>query len=114
MCRFHPRAGWYSGKGGAAVLAGVLPTPAVALQAADLGLVVSASHNPPEYNGVKVFDRDGRKLADHEEEAIEALFDAPPAATGVALRVDGAQARYVDHVLDRFGADLSGLRLVVD
>jgi phosphoglucosamine mutase len=48
--------------GGNAVLAGVLPTPAVALLALDLGVVVSASHNPPEYNGIKVFDRDGRKL----------------------------------------------------
>src|SRR6266480_6472507 len=47
--------------GGNAVLAGVLPTPAVALLALDLGVVVSASHNPPEYNGIKVFDRDGRK-----------------------------------------------------
>src|SRR5205814_3209038 len=50
--------------GGNAVLAGVLPTPAVALLALDLGVVISASHNPPEYNGVKVFDRDGHKLAD--------------------------------------------------
>ena len=47
--------------GGTAVLAGVLPTPAVALLAQDLGAVVSASHNPPEYNGVKLFDREGRK-----------------------------------------------------
>ena len=48
--------------GGNAVLAGVLPTPAVALLAMDLGAVISASHNPPEYNGVKLFDRHGRKL----------------------------------------------------
>src|SRR6266516_3785543 len=47
------------GAGGNAVLAGVVPTPAVALLALDLGVVVSASHNPPEYNGIKVFDRDG-------------------------------------------------------
>ena len=46
--------------GGNAVLAGVLPTPAVALLALDLGAVISASHNPPEYNGVKLFDGDGR------------------------------------------------------
>ena len=50
--------------GGTAVLAGVLPTPAVALLALDLGAVISASHNPPEYNGVKLFTRDGRKLSD--------------------------------------------------
>src|SRR5690349_6200661 len=63
--------------GGAAVLAGVVPTPAVALLALDLGVVISASHNPPEYNGVKFFDRHGRKLGDAAEEEIEALLDAP-------------------------------------
>src|SRR5712691_10533300 len=62
--------------GGNAVLAGVLPTPAVALLALDLGAVISASHNPPEYNGVKLFDREGRKLPDAQEEEIEALLDA--------------------------------------
>src|ERR687885_2979529 len=66
--------------GGSAVLGGVLPTPAVALLALDLGVVISASHNPPEYNGVKFFDRDGQKLVDEAEEEIEALLDAPPAA----------------------------------
>src|ERR687898_1230656 len=63
--------------GGHAVLAGVLPTPAVALLALDLGVVISASHNPPEYNGVKFFDRDGNKLTDQSEEEIEAILDAP-------------------------------------
>src|SRR6267142_3511226 len=50
--------------GGSAVLAGVVPTPAVALLRLDLGVVISASHNPPEYNGVKFFDKTGRKLTD--------------------------------------------------
>src|SRR5438093_12103377 len=63
--------------GGAAVLAGVLPTPAVALLRLDLGVVISASHNPPEYNGVKFFDHEGHKLSDQAEEEIEALLDAP-------------------------------------
>src|SRR5437764_13234873 len=54
--------------GGNAVLAGVLPTPAVALLALDLGVVVSASHTPPEYNGIKNFDRHGQKLPDVTEE----------------------------------------------
>src|SRR5918997_260526 len=63
--------------GGNAVLAGVLPTPACALLALDLGVVISASHNPPEYNGVKLFDRDGQKLTDAQEEEIEALLDEP-------------------------------------
>src|SRR5437764_636204 len=56
------------------------PTPAVALLRLDLGVVISASHNPPEYNGVKFFDREGRKLTDAAEEEIEALFDAPAEA----------------------------------
>src|ERR687888_2740743 len=64
--------------GGNAVLAGVLPTPAVALLALDLGAVISASHNPPEYNGVKFFDRDGQKLTDAAEEEIEELLESPP------------------------------------
>ena len=63
--------------GGTAVLGGILPTPAVALLSQDLGLVVSASHNPPEYNGVKVFDREGHKLTDADELEIEALVGAP-------------------------------------
>jgi phosphoglucosamine mutase len=63
--------------GGNAVLAGVLPTPAVALLSLDLAAVISASHNPPEYNGVKFFDNEGRKLTDEAEEEIEALLDAP-------------------------------------
>jgi len=62
--------------GGNAVLAGVLPTPAVALLSLDLGAVISASHNPPEYNGVKLFDGEGQKLTDAAEQEIESLFDA--------------------------------------
>ena len=101
--------------GGHAVLAGVLPTPAVALLALDLGVVISASHNPPEYNGVKFFDRAGRKLSDEAEAEIEALLDAPAAAEpGSVARVGVAADSYVDHVLERFGSDLSGLRIGVD
>jgi phosphoglucosamine mutase len=100
--------------GGVAVLAGVLPTPAVALLAQDLGAVVSASHNPPEYNGVKLFDREGRKLTDGEEEEIEGLFDAAPRNGGSVEHLDGAGESYLRHVVERFGGDLSGLRLAVD
>jgi phosphoglucosamine mutase len=100
--------------GGTAIVAGVLPTPAVALLAEDLGAVVSASHNPPEYNGVKLFDRDGRKLTDAEEEEIETLLDAPPPGGGSLEERTGAAEIYLRHVLDRFGADLSGLRVAVD
>ena len=101
--------------GGNAVLAGVLPTPAVALLAIDLGAVISASHNPPEYNGVKLFDAEGRKLTDAAEEEIEALLDAPPAeVAGQIDRVGVATDSYFEHIVERFGSDLSGLRIVVD
>jgi phosphoglucosamine mutase len=100
--------------GGSAVLAGVLPTPAVALLGLDLGAVISASHNPPEYNGVKLFDRDGRKLTDGAEEEIEALFDGPAPGGGEIDRVEVASDSYLEHVLERFGTDLTGLRIAVD
>jgi phosphoglucosamine mutase len=101
--------------GGNAVLGGVLPTPAVALLALDLGAVISASHNPPEYNGVKFFDRDGRKLTDASEEEIEALLDEPERAQrGTIDRVGISAESYLEHVLERFGSDLSGLRVAVD
>ena len=102
--------------GGNAVLAGVLPTPAVALLALDLGAVISASHNPPEYNGVKFFDRNGRKLSDAQEEEIEALLDSAP-TNEEAGRIDDLEVAvesYLDHVLERFGSDLTGLRIGVD
>jgi phosphoglucosamine mutase len=100
--------------GGNAVLGGVLPTPAVALLRLDLAAVISASHNPPEYNGVKFFDRDGRKLTDAAEEEIEALLDAPAPGGGEIDRVEVAADSYLEHVLERFGTDLGGLRIAVD
>jgi phosphoglucosamine mutase len=100
--------------GGNAVLGGVLPTPAVALLALDLGVVVSASHNPPEYNGLKFFDRDGRKLSDAAEEEIEALLDEAGPGGGRVDRVGVATESYLEHIVDRFGSDLSGLRIAVD
>ncbi len=102
--------------GGNAVLAGVLPTPAVALLALDLGAVISASHNPPEYNGVKLFDGEGRKLSDRQEEEIESLLDADvqAEAEGAIDRIGVATDSYLEHVVERFGSDLTGLRLAVD
>jgi phosphoglucosamine mutase len=99
---------------GIAVLAGVLPTPAVALMAQDLGAVVTASHNPPEYNGVKFFDRAGQKLTDDDELAIEALLDAPAPGGGAVEHAEDAARGYVAHLLERFGADLTGRRIAVD
>ena len=100
--------------GGTAVLGGVLPTPAVALLSQDLGLVVSASHNPPEYNGVKVFDREGHKLTDAEELEIEALVGAPGPGGGSVEQAEDVVESYVDHVVEQFGSDLGGLRIAVD
>ena len=104
----------FASAGGTAVLAGVLPTPAVALLRLDLAAVISASHNPPEYNGVKFFDREGRKLTDSAEEEIEALLDAPATGGGEIDRVDVAADSYLEHVLERFDTDLTGLRIAVD
>ena len=100
--------------GGTAVLGGILPTPAVALLADGLGAVVSASHNPPEYNGVKLFAPGGRKLTEDEEEAVEELLDAPASDGGAVERADKLGERYLSHVVDRFGTDLTGLRIAVD
>jgi phosphoglucosamine mutase len=101
--------------GGDAILGGVLPTPAVALLALDLGVVISASHNPPEYNGVKFFDAQGHKLSDASEEQIEELLIASPGIDqGKIERIEVATDSYLQHILERFGSDLSGLRIVVD
>jgi phosphoglucosamine mutase len=100
--------------GGNAVLAGVIPTPAVALLALDLGVVITASHNPPEYNGVKFFDGDGQKLTDAAEEEIEALLDADAPGGGRIDRVGVATESYLVHVVERFGSELNALSVVVD
>ncbi len=100
--------------GGTAVLAGVLPTPAVALLVDDLGAVISASHNPPEYNGVKLFDSEGSKLTDSQEEEIESLLEETAPNGGTVEHVEGVGERYVQHVVERFGSDLSRLRIGVD
>lgn len=100
--------------GSDAMLGGILPTPAVALLAESCGAVVSASHNPAEYNGVKFFGADGSKLGDEEEETVEGLLTAAPAGGGEIREVEGLAARYADLVCERFGAPLDGLRLCVD
>jgi phosphoglucosamine mutase len=112
----HAFASGVASAGGHAVLAGVLPTPAVALLRLDLGAVISASHNPPQYNGVKLFDRQGSKLSDQAEEEIEALLQAPPRHPERG-RIDAllvAVDSYLQHVVERFGCDLRGLRIGVD
>jgi phosphoglucosamine mutase len=99
--------------GATALLAGILPTPAVALFNDELGAVISASHNPPAYNGVKLFAY-GAKLSDADEESIEALLDADPPGGGTVQPLLGVGERYLAHVLEHFGSDLAGLRVGVD
>jgi phosphoglucosamine mutase len=101
---------------------GVLPTPAIAYLVdalgADLGVVLSASHNPMPDNGVKLFAKGGHKLPDAVEDEIEARLDEPftrptGAAIGRVTEVD-ALDRYVDHLIEASGVSLTGLRIVVD
>ena len=104
---------------------GVLPTPAVAFLTADfgadLGVVLSASHNPMPDNGIKLFARGGEKLPDDIEAEIEATVDAGPligrptgAAIGRVRDADDAAQRYLDHLLAAVPTRLDGLRVVVD
>ena len=108
------------------VLVGPLPTPAIAMLTrslrADIGVVLSASHNPYADNGIKLFGRDGYKLSDEIEQKIEAVLDkgpsnrAGPAELGRAKRLDDAGGRYIEFVKQSFpkGLRLDGLRVVVD
>jgi phosphoglucosamine mutase len=108
------------------VLVGPLPTPAIAMLTrslrADIGVVLSASHNPFGDNGIKLFGRDGYKLSDELEAKIEACLDtgpahrALPAELGRAKRLDDAAGRYIEFVKLSFpkGLRLDGLRIVVD
>jgi phosphoglucosamine mutase len=108
------------------VLVGPLPTPAIAMLTrslrADLGVVLSASHNPYVDNGIKLFGRDGYKLSDEFEKGIEASLErgpshrALPAELGRVKRLEDAGGRYIEFVKQSFprGLRLDGLRIVVD
>ena len=108
-------------------LFGPLPTPGVAMMTrsmrADLGVMISASHNGFADNGIKLFGPDGYKLSDEREAEIEALMDeglqadlAPATDLGRVVRIDDAQARYVEIAKASFPRrlSLSGLRIVID
>ncbi len=108
--------------GGDVILTGVKPTPAIAYMTVDLGasagVVISASHNPAEDNGIKFFSRDGRKLPDAIEDEIEAALEATRGGRA-PHRVRPAQAatRWSDtsqHLVDAALAPLDGMRVVVD
>jgi len=108
------------------VLLGPLPTPAVAMLTrslrADLGVVISASHNPFQDNGIKLFGPDGYKLSDEVEATIEAKMQAKSAplagseALGRARRLEDAGGRYIEFVKNSFpkGVTLEGLKIVID
>lgn len=111
------------------LLVGPLPTPGIAFittsMRADAGIVISASHNPFEYNGIKIFAADGFKLPDDTERHIEQLIlsgeierlSRPSASEiGRARRIDDAQGRYIVYLKTTFPRDLSmeGLKLVID
>lgn len=112
--------------GGAdALVTGIVPTPAVALLVrqleADGGVVISASHNAPEYNGIKLFSRDGFKLPDELEDEIEGFCTKArdwqrPTGAGVGrlIQVEDALERYIAHCVDAIDVDLTGLTVAVD
>lgn len=117
----------FIGAGMDVTLVGPMPTPAVAMLTrslrADLGVMISASHNGFEDNGIKLFDRHGYKLSDEAELEIERLMGsdlsaklAAPAALGRAARLGDAHGRYVEAAKATFprGLRLDGLRIVVD
>ena len=109
------------------ILVGPMPTPAIAMLTrslrADLGVMISASHNPYQDNGIKLFGPDGYKLSDEVEVEIERLMESDlhavlvePAKLGRAMRLDDAQGRYTEYVKQTFpkGLRLDGLKIVVD
>jgi phosphoglucosamine mutase len=117
----------FIGAGMDVTLVGPLPTPAIAMLTrslrADLGVMISASHNAYQDNGIKLFGPDGFKLSDDTELAIEALMDgqlgprmAAPEALGRAARLEDAGGRYIEAVKASFprGLRLDGLKIVVD
>jgi phosphoglucosamine mutase len=108
-------------------LFGPVPTPAVAMltrsMRADLGIMISASHNPYQDNGIKIFGPDGYKLSDETETQIEELMDdpslidlAPASGIGRAKRIEDAGARYIEFAKRTYPGEsnLSGMRIVID
>ena len=108
-------------------LVGPLPTPAISMLVpslrADLGVMISASHNPYEDNGIKLFDREGFKLSDEVEQEIESHLQGeklcglvPASELGRAHRLDDAPGRYIEFVKNTFpkGLRLNGLKIVLD
>jgi phosphoglucosamine mutase len=105
-------------------LAGIIPTPAISFlikdERADLGIVISASHNPPDDNGIKLFDRNGQKLSQDEEAQIEEALQVPhelAATIGTISILEAASTRYaafLSGTIDAEHVDFSGMTLVLD
>ncbi|MEG0776159.1 MAG: phosphoglucosamine mutase [Raoultibacter sp.] len=116
--------------GGTALQAGIIPTPGIALLTRDLycdgGIVISASHNPPEYNGIKFFDAQGFKLSVALEHAIEEFVEEEASGTdqlpsgdgvGVAIPVENACELYIDHAVASIvdaAISFEGLKIALD
>ena len=117
-------------RGGTVLAAGIIPTPGVAFLVrelcADGGIVISASHNPPEYNGIKFFDGQGFKLPDAVEESIEAFGEKGGPAShdlprgdevGVVVAVENACELYIDHAVEivrEEGISFEGMKIALD
>ena len=108
-------------RGGADVLrVGILPTPAIARAAithkALCGIVISASHNPPEYNGIKIFDGNGVKLSEEQEGSIEYYIDNPTElrAVGSVNDIPDAREQYINYLVETVDCDMSGAKVWLD
>ena len=112
--------------GGTPLCCGVIPTPAVALLTcmhhADGGVVISASHNPPEYNGIKFFGPDGMKASDEAEDALASFVQGgyvsqvfePGASVGSIVKLKDAREAYIRHAMDSIDVRLNGLTVALD
>ena len=112
--------------GGSVMPFGTIPTPAVAFltvqEEADAGIVISASHNPYEHNGIKIFGAQGYKLSDEMEEKVENIVlskESLPVKTRdqIGMRLHGMRqmkSDYIDHLLSTVDCDMRGLRVLVD
>lgn len=104
-----------------AILLGIIPTPAVAFMAVKLkatcGIMISASHNPPEYNGIKIFDGYGVKLSEEQEGSIEYYIDNPPkilAKGGIETHLESAREDYISYICKCVDANFKGLKVWLD
>jgi len=119
----HAIAAGITSAGGKAFSAGIIPTPGIAFLVRDLkkgaGIVLSASHNPPEYNGFKVFSNEGFKLSESEEDELEGIIlkehGIPSKAERAAgLTVQDAARRYASFLMGAFSGKVSRLRVILD